>query len=213
MMSILGTMIAQLFTITHHDAGFGYTLIGKPLATTCFAFSIGTIFVGAVRSWRHQNSMKSGQALTGGFEIHVIGVATFLVCAPVICDGQDSDRLACYCLFRVFGCNRRGQGRVCGARVTRVLESAGICLSSINFIVLESMPVVKLTPNLEKPAPGARESMTQPCGMKHANHPAKRSCGSGRIPGATRDGCELASMRRGKHGVRIRADDGSKEVE
>ncbi|KAH6884547.1 hypothetical protein B0T10DRAFT_132155 [Thelonectria olida] len=79
MMSILGTMIAQLFNITHHDAGFGYTLIGKPLAMTCFAFSIGTILLGAVRSWRHQDHMKSGRALSGGFEIHLIGIGTFLL--------------------------------------------------------------------------------------------------------------------------------------
>ncbi|KAH6991217.1 hypothetical protein BKA56DRAFT_226895 [Ilyonectria sp. MPI-CAGE-AT-0026] len=76
MMSMLGTAIAQLFTLAHDDLGFGYNRVGKPLASACFAFSIATILLGAVRSWRHQHSMISGRALTGGFEIHLLGIGT-----------------------------------------------------------------------------------------------------------------------------------------
>lgn len=81
MMSMVGTMVAQLFTINQHDSGFGFTMIGKPLATVCFAFSIGTILLGAFRCWRQQQTMLSGKALTGGFELHLIGIGTVLVWA------------------------------------------------------------------------------------------------------------------------------------
>ncbi|KAH7155854.1 hypothetical protein B0J13DRAFT_235249 [Dactylonectria estremocensis] len=78
-MSMLGTAIAQLFRITEDGPGFGYTRAGKPLATLCFAYSIATILLGAVRSWRHQHSLVSGRALTGGFEIHLLGIGTCLL--------------------------------------------------------------------------------------------------------------------------------------
>ncbi|KAI5459181.1 hypothetical protein BGZ63DRAFT_272212 [Mariannaea sp. PMI_226] len=79
LMSIVGTLIAQLFTISHHDPGFGYTLIGKPLSTVCFSFSILTVLLGAFRTWRHQRCIMSGKALTGGFELHLIGIGTLLL--------------------------------------------------------------------------------------------------------------------------------------
>lgn len=83
MMSMVGTMVAQLFTLHHegyHVHGFGYFVTGKPLALTCYAFSIGTILLGAVRTWRHQQIMMRGKALVGGFEIHLLGICSMLVC-------------------------------------------------------------------------------------------------------------------------------------
>ena len=79
MLSMIGTAIAQLFTINHHDAGFGYTLVGKPFATVCYSFSIGTILLGAARCWRQQHAMICGRALSSGFEIHLIGIGVALV--------------------------------------------------------------------------------------------------------------------------------------
>ncbi|KAM0441293.1 hypothetical protein ACHAPT_000602 [Fusarium lateritium] len=82
MMSMVGTLVAQLFTINHetsHGSGLGYFAAGKPLAITCYAFSIGTILLGAVRSWRHQHTMLSGKALSGGFEIHCLGICSILL--------------------------------------------------------------------------------------------------------------------------------------
>ena len=78
-LAMIGTTVAQLFTITYHDTDFGYTTIGKPLAASCFALAIGTVFLGAVRSWRFQNAMIRGKALASGFEIHVIGLGVGLV--------------------------------------------------------------------------------------------------------------------------------------
>ncbi|KAF4977247.1 hypothetical protein FZEAL_6211 [Fusarium zealandicum] len=82
MMSMVGTTVGQLFTINHsssHDTGLGYFAVGKPLAITCYAFSIGTILLGAIRSWRHQRTMLNGKALAGGFEIHCLGICSVLL--------------------------------------------------------------------------------------------------------------------------------------
>ncbi|QPC78259.1 hypothetical protein HYE68_009011 [Fusarium pseudograminearum] len=99
MMSMVGTMVAQLFTLSHeghHAKTFGYFITGRPLALTCYGFSIGTILLGAVRTWRHQRIMMSGKALVGGFEIHVLGICSmtlllvffsFLLSIDVVKDG------------------------------------------------------------------------------------------------------------------------------
>ncbi|SPJ79249.1 uncharacterized protein FTOL_07640 [Fusarium torulosum] len=82
MMSMIGTLVAQLFTLHHegyHVHGFGYFVTGKPLALTCYAFSIGTILLGATRTWRHQQIMMRGKALVGGFEIHLLGICSMLL--------------------------------------------------------------------------------------------------------------------------------------
>jgi uncharacterized membrane protein len=76
-------MIAQLFTLSrkgYHTKSFGYFITGRPLALTCYGFSIGTILLGAVRTWRHQRIMMGGKALVGGFEIHVLGICSMAVC-------------------------------------------------------------------------------------------------------------------------------------
>ncbi|KAG5755285.1 hypothetical protein H9Q72_001528 [Fusarium xylarioides] len=80
-MSMVGTLVAQLFSLQHegqHQA-FGYFVTGKPLAMTCYSFSIGTILLGAVRTWRHQRTMMSGKALVGGFELHLLGGCCMLL--------------------------------------------------------------------------------------------------------------------------------------
>ncbi|KAF7548651.1 hypothetical protein G7046_g8602 [Stylonectria norvegica] len=78
-MSMFGTVVAQLFSLKNHDSGFGYTLVGKPLAAVCFIFSIGTLLLGAVRSWRHQRAIIRGKALVSGLEIHIIGIAVAML--------------------------------------------------------------------------------------------------------------------------------------
>ncbi|KAF4963641.1 hypothetical protein FSARC_8346 [Fusarium sarcochroum] len=81
MMSMVGTLVAQLFTLHHegYHAGFGYFVTGRPLAMTCYAFSIGTILLGAIRTWRHQSFMRNGKALVGGFEIHLLGMCSMVL--------------------------------------------------------------------------------------------------------------------------------------
>lgn len=76
---MIGTTVAQLFSINHHDSGFGYTAVGRPLAAACFVIAIATLLMGAVRTWRYQNAMIRGRALASGFEIHLIGISVSLV--------------------------------------------------------------------------------------------------------------------------------------
>lgn len=78
-MSMIGTAIAQLFTINQLDSGLGYTLVGKPFASACYIFAMATILLGAIRTWRCQRAIMSGRALSSGFEIHTIGIGAVFV--------------------------------------------------------------------------------------------------------------------------------------
>lgn len=79
MSAIVGTLVAQLFVLEDNDDGFGYFAIGRPLATLCFVFSICTVLVGTCRTWRHQQAMIHGKALTGGPEIVVLAAISLAV--------------------------------------------------------------------------------------------------------------------------------------
>ena len=72
MIAALGAVIAQLFTLEEKDAGFGYSLVGKPLAILCYFISMATVLIGAFRTWRYQQAMVHGKALSGGIEISAI---------------------------------------------------------------------------------------------------------------------------------------------
>ncbi|KAK2743196.1 hypothetical protein CKAH01_06906 [Colletotrichum kahawae] len=72
--AILGTIVAQLFTLQQADSGFGYAMLGKPLATVCYGLSICTTMLGACRAWRLQNAMLRGKAIAGGFEVTSLAV-------------------------------------------------------------------------------------------------------------------------------------------
>ncbi|KAK6214917.1 hypothetical protein QIS74_07936 [Colletotrichum tabaci] len=72
--AILGTVVAQLLALQPPDSGFGYTMVGKPLATVCYCFSMCITMLGACRVWRIQHAMFLGKTLSGGFEIMTIAV-------------------------------------------------------------------------------------------------------------------------------------------
>ncbi|KAF4445682.1 hypothetical protein F53441_10631 [Fusarium austroafricanum] len=80
-MSMTGTVVAQLFRLQNEGqhSHFGYFVTGKPLAMACYSFSIGTILLGAIRTWRHQSHMLRGKALAGGFEVHILGICSMLL--------------------------------------------------------------------------------------------------------------------------------------
>ncbi|KAF6832485.1 hypothetical protein CPLU01_06168 [Colletotrichum plurivorum] len=44
-------------------------MLGKPLATVCYVFSICITLLGACRTWRLQRAMLRGKTISGGFEI------------------------------------------------------------------------------------------------------------------------------------------------
>ncbi|KAJ0158990.1 hypothetical protein CTA2_10515, partial [Colletotrichum tanaceti] len=72
--AIMGTVMAQLFALQPPDSGFGYTMVGKPLATVCYCFSMFITLLGACRVWSIQHAMFLGKTLSGGFEIMTIAV-------------------------------------------------------------------------------------------------------------------------------------------
>ncbi|KAF5518817.1 hypothetical protein CGCA056_v009764 [Colletotrichum aenigma] len=72
--AILGTIVAQLFALQQADLGFGYAMLGKPLATVCYGLSICTTLLGACRAWRLQKAMLRGKAIAGGFEVTSLAV-------------------------------------------------------------------------------------------------------------------------------------------
>ncbi|KZL87050.1 hypothetical protein CI238_01642 [Colletotrichum incanum] len=94
----LGTVVAQLFVMQPPDSGFGYTTVGKPLATVCYCFSMCITLLGACRVWRIQHAMLLGKTLSGGFEIMTIAAGflllsvvflSFLIALDVVKESSD----------------------------------------------------------------------------------------------------------------------------
>lgn len=84
---MIGVSVAQLFRLglsPEPSSVFGFYVLGKPLACICQGTAIYTLLLGAYRSWRCQNAMVRGSVITGGFEILLLGLVVFLVCAPLI---------------------------------------------------------------------------------------------------------------------------------
>ncbi|ESZ91434.1 hypothetical protein SBOR_8181 [Sclerotinia borealis F-4128] len=81
-LSMLGVSIAQLFRLQHSPTPnplIGFFVLGKPLACICQVAAITTLLIGIIRSWRHQNAIVRGKALSGGFEVIFIGVGFFFI--------------------------------------------------------------------------------------------------------------------------------------
>jgi hypothetical protein len=76
---MLGTTVAQMFAIQQSDSGYGYSMVGKPLSTVCFVFSIGTVVMGGFRSWRHQHAVLGGKALVGGLGVATLALGSLVV--------------------------------------------------------------------------------------------------------------------------------------
>ncbi|KAH8596602.1 hypothetical protein B0O99DRAFT_102823 [Bisporella sp. PMI_857] len=81
-LSMLGIIVAQLFRLQHapNPSGvFGFYVLGKPLSCICQGAAIYTLFIGAFRTWRLQNAIVRGKAITGGFEIILMAAGIFAV--------------------------------------------------------------------------------------------------------------------------------------
>lgn len=61
------------------DPRFGFFVIGRPLACICHLGAITVCGIGAFKTWKTQNAMVRGKALSGGFEIIFVGVGVLLV--------------------------------------------------------------------------------------------------------------------------------------
>jgi len=81
-LSMMGITIAQLFRLQHSpspDKIFGFYVLGKPLACICQGAAIYTLFIGAFRTWRTQNAMVRGKAISGGIEIVLLAGGAFIL--------------------------------------------------------------------------------------------------------------------------------------
>lgn len=75
----LTIITSRLQHVPTPDPHFGFFIIGKPLAYTCHGGAIIVTLTGAYRSWRVQNAMMRGKAISGGFEIILIGSGVLVV--------------------------------------------------------------------------------------------------------------------------------------
>ncbi|KAG9245737.1 hypothetical protein BJ878DRAFT_418545, partial [Calycina marina] len=81
-LSMLGIIVAQLFKLQHAPTPnpiFGFYILGTPLSCICQGAAIYILLVGAFRTWRSQNAIMRGKAITGGIEIIIIAVAMLAI--------------------------------------------------------------------------------------------------------------------------------------
>ncbi|TAQ90102.1 hypothetical protein B7494_g1537 [Chlorociboria aeruginascens] len=62
---------------------FGFYVLGKPLSCICQGTAIYILVIGAFRTWRSQNAIVRGKAITGGFEIVFLLTGVFLVVVTI----------------------------------------------------------------------------------------------------------------------------------
>ena len=79
-------------------------MLGKPLSCICQGAAIFTLTMGAFRTWRSQNAIVRGKAITGGFEIVMLAAGMFMVSsesssfATVLSNTYFNPRSFCYYL-------------------------------------------------------------------------------------------------------------------
>jgi hypothetical protein len=61
---------------------FGFYVLGKPLSCICHGAAIYTLGIGAFRTWRSQNAILRGKAISGGFEIVFLAGGVLVVSPP-----------------------------------------------------------------------------------------------------------------------------------
>ena len=85
--SIQGVLVAQLFRLQSSNSGtsggsstrINFRSVGVPLSIAYQTCAILVALLGAYRFWRQQNAIARGKVLSGGWEMHGIGIMTFLV--------------------------------------------------------------------------------------------------------------------------------------
>ncbi|KAH7391338.1 hypothetical protein BKA64DRAFT_100871 [Cadophora sp. MPI-SDFR-AT-0126] len=88
-LSMLGIVVAQLFRLQRSptpNPHFGFFVLGKPLAIICQGAAIYTILIGVFRTWRSQNAIVRGKAISGGYEIVALagGICAILIMFTVL---------------------------------------------------------------------------------------------------------------------------------
>lgn len=81
-LSMIGVTVAQLFRLNHAPTPskiFGFYVLGRPLACICQGAAIYVLLLGAFRTWRSQNAIVRGKALSGGFEMVFLGAGLAVI--------------------------------------------------------------------------------------------------------------------------------------
>ncbi|KAH8682349.1 hypothetical protein BX600DRAFT_505953 [Xylariales sp. PMI_506] len=78
-LALLGVSVAQLFTLQSFDAGTDFPLIGKCLATACYASAIWTLLAGAYHAWRFQKALMHNRAVSGGLGLNSIAAVVLVL--------------------------------------------------------------------------------------------------------------------------------------
>jgi len=79
---MIGITVAQLFRLQHSPSPntvFGFYVLGKPLSCLCQGAAIYALILGAYRTWRQQNAIVRGKAISGGFEVLFLGAGIFVI--------------------------------------------------------------------------------------------------------------------------------------
>ncbi len=80
--SMMGVFIAQLMRLRHSPNPrpvFGFYAVSVPLASICQVMAILFSIVGCIRFFKYQKNMALGAALSGGWEIGIVGLLTWAV--------------------------------------------------------------------------------------------------------------------------------------
>ncbi|KUJ24130.1 uncharacterized protein LY89DRAFT_573240, partial [Mollisia scopiformis] len=79
-LSMIGITVAQLLQHSPTpNLAFGFYVLGKPLSGICQGAAIYTLIIGAFRTWRSQNAIVRGKAISGGFEIVGLAAGILLI--------------------------------------------------------------------------------------------------------------------------------------
>jgi uncharacterized membrane protein YidH (DUF202 family) len=81
--SMVGIFVAQLLRLQHSispNPVFGFYVISIPLATIFHILAMLVLFIGTARFFKLQKAMALGKALSGGWEIIVVGGLSAAVC-------------------------------------------------------------------------------------------------------------------------------------
>ncbi len=79
---MMGVAIAQLLVLQHAphpNIGFGFQVIGQPMACACQIAAVVVTVQGACRFWVQQEAVLRGKIWTGGWDLVLIGCSLLLV--------------------------------------------------------------------------------------------------------------------------------------
>jgi uncharacterized membrane protein YidH (DUF202 family) len=81
-LSLIGVVVTQLQVLQrapNPDPKFGFYVLGKPLAATLVLCAMCTSVLGWLRWWHWQRILLRGKAISGGWELSLVGILVGLL--------------------------------------------------------------------------------------------------------------------------------------